>query len=316
MPITSAYLRWLRSHAGHQKIILVRACGIVTDEQGRVLLRRSLDFGWWGLPGGLLEPGERLSTCLVRGMRQKTGLTVEPTRLVGLYTSADFDLTYPNGDQVQQFIACFACQVTGGQWPPDAACFSPTALPDVPAWYRAMLEDHTANAPAASFQRGNPGNPTSREHIRQLRQYVGHARLIMTGGAGLVRDEAGRVLLIRRSDDGEWCLPAGSMELGERVDRAVEREVGEETGLVVRAKRLVGIYAGGTTFGHTYPNGDQVEIVATCFDCQVVGGTLRADNTEALEVRFFPSDGLPLLPKRHLIRIRHGLGMQEAAFFQ
>jgi 8-oxo-dGTP pyrophosphatase MutT (NUDIX family) len=217
---------------------------------------------------------------------------------------------------VQQFIACFVCRVTGGQWPASAACFSPTALPDVPVWTRAMIEDYAANTPAASFRRGSPGSPASHEHILQLRQYVEHERLMMVGGAGLVRDEAGRVLLIRRSDDGEWCPPAGSMELGERVDRAIEREVGEETGLVVKAKRLVGIYTGGPAFGHVYPNGDQVEVVGTCFDCQVMGGALCADNDEALEVRFFPPDCLPPLPERHLIRIRDGLAGQEAACFQ
>ena len=345
MPITSDYLKWLRSRVGHQKVILVRACGIVSDGadgQGRVLLQRYPEFGWWELPGGLLEPGERLSDCLVRGLRQETGLVVEPARLVGLYTSPDFNLTYPNGDQAQQFIACFACRVSGGTLRPvvatsvahfgptttevvttsdpsprggSLALFSPTALPDVPVWTRAMIEDYLTNGLAASFRRGSPGSPVSHEHILQLRRYVGHERLIMVGGAGLVRDETGRVLLIRRSDDGEWCPPAGSMELGERVDRAIEREVGEETGLVVKAKQLVGIYAGGPVFGHVYPNGDQVEVVGTCFDCQVVGGTLCADNEEALEVRFFSPDHLPPLPERHLIRIRDGLAGQEAAFF-
>jgi len=77
----------------------------------------------------------------------------------------------------------------------------------------------------------SPGNgPASREHILRLRRYVGHEWLIMVGVAGLVRDEAGQILLIRRSDDGEWCLPAGAMELGERIDRTVEREMTEESG--------------------------------------------------------------------------------------
>jgi hypothetical protein len=48
----------------------------------------------------------------------------------------------------------------------------------------------------------------------------------------------------------------------------------------------------------------------------VVGGVLRADKDEALEVRFFPPDCLPLLPERHLIRIRDGLAGREAACFQ
>ena len=313
--IASNYVTWLRSRVGHQKVFLVRACGIVADAEGQVLLQRHPDLGWWELPGGLLEPGERLSACLVRRLRE-TGLTVEPARLVGLYTSADFDLTYPNGDQVQQFIACFVCRVTGGQWPASAASFSPTALPDVPAWTRAMIEDYAANTPAASFRRGSPGSPVSHEHILQLRRYVGRERLMMVGGAGLVRDEAGRVLLIRRSDDGKWALPAGSMELGERVDRAVEREVGEETGLVVRAERLIGVYAGGPAFRHTYPNGDQAVLVSTFFDCRVMGGALCADNDETLEVRFFPPDRLPPLLELHSIRIRDGLAGREAACFQ
>lgn len=84
---TVDHVTWLRSHIGHQKIILVRACGVVADQQGRVLLQWYPDFSWWGLPGSLLELEERLSACLVRNLRQKTGLGVEPTRLVGLYTS-------------------------------------------------------------------------------------------------------------------------------------------------------------------------------------------------------------------------------------
>ncbi|MCP4543695.1 MAG: NUDIX domain-containing protein [Chloroflexi bacterium] len=322
MPTPSPYVKWLRSHVGHQKVFLVRACGIILDDQGHILLRRSSAFGWWGLPGNLLEPEEQLSECLIRGLRHKVGLTVEPTRLVGLYTSPDYDLTYPNGDQVQQFIACFACRVSSSAPYADETnarnlgYFSPTALPDVPLWYRAMIDDHTANAATASFQRGSPGSPTSQEHIIKLRQYVGQERLVMVGGAGLIRDEADRILLIRRSDDGTWALPAGSMELGERLDQSVAREVGEETGLVVRTERLVGVYAGGATFEHIYPNGDQTAIVTTLFDCQVVGGTLGADNKESLEVRFFPPDHLPPVTELHSIRIRDGLIGQEAAFFQ
>ena len=56
--------------------------------------------------------------------------------------------------------------------------------------------------------------------------------------------------------------------------------------------------------------------VTTLFDCRVVGGTLRADNAESLEVRFFPPDELPPLAQAHAIRIRHGLVGREAAFFQ
>jgi 8-oxo-dGTP diphosphatase len=58
-----------------------------------------------------------------------------------------------------------------------------------------------------------------------------------------VHDAAGRLLLIRRGHDphrGSWSLPGGRVEAGESVAEAVEREVLEETGLVVRAGTTVG----------------------------------------------------------------------------
>jgi 8-oxo-dGTP diphosphatase len=59
----------------------------------------------------------------------------------------------------------------------------------------------------------------------------------------VVRDAAGRLLLIRRGHDphrGRWSLPGGRVEAGESVEHAVEREVLEETGLTVRAGAPVG----------------------------------------------------------------------------
>ena len=51
------------------------------------------------------------------------------------------------------------------------------------------------------------------------------------------------VLLTRRSDNGRWCLPGGAMDPGESAAECCAREVLEETGLVVRVDRLVGVYS-------------------------------------------------------------------------
>jgi ADP-ribose pyrophosphatase YjhB (NUDIX family) len=134
----------------------------------------------------------------------------------------------------------------------------------------------------------------------------------MVGASAYVRDEAGRILLVRRADDGNWTLPAGAMELGERVDRTVEREVYEETGLLVEPDRLVGIYS-GPSFFHTYPNGDQVHVVTNFFRCRVAGGALQPDGKEITEARFFAPDQLPALTARHQIRITDALIGQEGA---
>ncbi len=298
------YIHWLRARVGHAKVILAYASALVSDAQGHILLQRRSDFPWWGLPGGVLERGERLGECLVREVQEETGLHVVPERLVGLYSSPDFDVTYPNGDQVQQFTACFACRVTGGQQQPDGdevlglAHFPADDLPQVPSWYRAMIQDFAMGDETASFRRGQPGKPISREYTLWLRQFVGSEPIVVVGASACVRDEAGQVLLVRRADDGRWAVPAGAVELGERVDTAVVREVQEETGLRVEPERVIGVYS-GPEFFHAYPNGDQVCIVTTLFACRVVGGSLRPDGRETSAACFFPPDRLPPLRPRY-----------------
>ena len=59
--------------------------------------------------------------------------------------------------------------------------------------------------------------------------------------SAIIFDRRGRLLLQQRSDGGQWGLPGGSVEIGESVREAVAREVREETGLTVAARRLVGL---------------------------------------------------------------------------
>lgn len=60
--------------------------------------------------------------------------------------------------------------------------------------------------------------------------------------AGIVINEAGQVLVIRRRDNGAWEPPGGVLELDETFDDGVRREVVEETGVVVTVGPLTGIY--------------------------------------------------------------------------
>ncbi|MGW6404431.1 NUDIX hydrolase [Streptomyces sp. NPDC055134] len=91
--------------------------------------------------------------------------------------------------------------------------------------------------------------------------------------AGVVVREDGRVLTIRRADNGMWEPPGGVLELAEAPEDGVRREVLEETGLKVQAERLTGIYK-NTTRG----------IVALVFLCHVEGGRERlSDESTAVE---------------------------------
>jgi 8-oxo-dGTP pyrophosphatase MutT (NUDIX family) len=69
------------------------------------------------------------------------------------------------------------------------------------------------------------------DHIRDLRAQVGTRLLLLPGVAAVIRDQRGRVLFLRRADNGAWGLPAGAVDPGETPAEAVAREAHEETGL-------------------------------------------------------------------------------------
>ena len=132
------------------------------------------------------------------------------------------------------------------------------------------------------------------EYLRDLRALVGSRLLLLPGVAAIVRDPDNRVLFMRRSDNGEWGLPAGAIDPGETPAEAVVREVREETGLEVKPSRIAGVF-GGKGFRVRYENGDEAEYTVIVFDCEIVGGQLAAADGEALELRYFAPDEAPTL---------------------
>lgn len=125
------------------------------------------------------------------------------------------------------------------------------------------------------------------DYLRNLRSKVGHGLLLLPSVTMVVRDDKGRVLLIRNADAPDlWLPPGGGIEPDESPRDAAIREMQEETGLLVEPVRIIGVY-GGPEYRVAYPNGDVVSYVMTVFECNVVSGEMAPDHEESLDVRYF-----------------------------
>lgn len=113
-------------------------------------------------------------------------------------------------------------------------------------------------------------------------------------GVGLIIvDDAGRVLLEKRSDCGMWGLPGGKIEPGETILDAAIREAKEETGLDLTITRLLGVYSDPATRIVTYPdNGDVAQLIDVFVEARIVSGTLTV-SAESESLNFFALGSLP-----------------------
>jgi 8-oxo-dGTP pyrophosphatase MutT (NUDIX family) len=119
-------------------------------------------------------------------------------------------------------------------------------------------------------------------------------------GAAVVVVDGDRVLLTRRSDGGEWCLPGGGCDPGERPSETAIREVFEETGLTIRVTGLLGVYS-NPDIVVVYPDGNRAQIMASCFWAEIVDGSPGLSD-EVTEVGWFTAEeaaGLSVIPTQH-----------------
>lgn len=129
------------------------------------------------------------------------------------------------------------------------------------------------------------------DYIKQLRQHIGHAPLLVVGAAVLIVDEQNRLLLMKRSDSDCWGPLGGVVEPGEVVEEAAKRETLEETGLHVRSMDLFGVFSGPELY-YKYPNGDEVYNVTIVYLSHDISGEIRL-NGEHTEWRWFTTDEIP-----------------------
>jgi ADP-ribose pyrophosphatase/8-oxo-dGTP diphosphatase len=128
--------------------------------------------------------------------------------------------------------------------------------------------------------------------MRQLQRYVQSAlgiifRHPITGTTIIPVLPDGRIVLVRRQDNGRWSLPGGIVDWGEDIPSTVKRELAEETGLeLVNIRRLVGVYSA--------PDRDpRFHSISVVVEAQVEGTMQVQDTLEITDIQAFVPSEIP-----------------------
>ena len=95
--------------------IVPSVTAIVPNERGELLLVHKTDNDLWALPGGGMDVGESMAETVVREVKEETGIDVEVTGVVGIYTNPNHVMAYDDGEVRQQCSICFTTRMLGGQ---------------------------------------------------------------------------------------------------------------------------------------------------------------------------------------------------------
>jgi ADP-ribose pyrophosphatase YjhB (NUDIX family) len=129
------------------------------------------------------------------------------------------------------------------------------------------------------------------------------ATTVLPSANVVVVNDGGEILLIRRSDNGNWALPGGAMDLGESLPDTAVRETAEETGIGIEITGLVGIYTDPRHVILYTSNGEVRQEFSVVFVGRPIGGTLTT-SAETTDVRWIPAAEIASLPMDRSMRMR------------
>jgi 8-oxo-dGTP pyrophosphatase MutT (NUDIX family) len=121
----------------------------------------------------------------------------------------------------------------------------------------------------------------------------------------VVVNDAGEILMIRRSDNDNWAVPGGAIDLGESLRQAAVRETKEETGVDCEITGMVGIYTDPKHILLYTSNGEARQEFSIVLTAQPVGGS-PTPSDESTEVRWVPASEAQKYRMDRSMRLRIG----------
>jgi 8-oxo-dGTP diphosphatase len=197
-----------------------------------LLVRRSDSVGHfageWEVPGGKLDPGERLDQALTREIFEETGLIIHPGRLAGV---CEFEFPHVRAAQVFFEATTLSNAVQLSDEHNDFVWLDQRdiAAQTLTAQVRPFLEPFSRSLPM----------------LQSSQIPLTHSLSMSLSTKAVLRGPDDRILIIQRSasskgNAGKWEFPGGKCDPGETVDSALAREIREETGLEISIGPIFG----------------------------------------------------------------------------
>jgi 8-oxo-dGTP diphosphatase len=148
----SDYVKNIRARIGSDLLLLPGVTAIVFNASGEVLLQLRRDSNTWAPPSGGVDPGETVAEAVRREVLEEAGIEIEPLAIVAVLSGAEYNVTYPNGDQLAAVTTVFRCRQSDAASPhinddesQDIRFFKTEALPDIMAPRHRWMIDLAQN---------------------------------------------------------------------------------------------------------------------------------------------------------------------------